>query len=587
MESGELENSLKNYLEYIEKQISLSNEHLKMAKSRISNNKPKAALDSIQSAKYIYNSIESQVLYCEILEKQNKHEEILVLLKNEKMKNQELLELFEIKSYLALNNFDKTFELLETLCKNLKRLKEHNQIFNLLEKNNKKLLELKKYDKAFKLLEKFNEILETKPSFLLLKLIILESMDNYEIEKEIIVNKLMNLEITSESKNIIEYLKRNDNENDLLEFLQKIKLNIKDSGMKPEIVNAQIKNTKLLIEEKKSGIIANNLEEKQIFECLDNIINENLKGQIINDSLSLNRQINYISSILNTEKLTIATGYIYSSGLKEIKYTLDKALKNNCNIHLIAGSLQNYYTSEKIKEMDKNTATHLNSLLKEKIELYTLEKSFYHGKIYIWETSNQIVTILGSSNVSHQAFSLNKELNIINVFNKETPEINNYLEWITELKNSCTLIKDLDEDRFIDLENNEVEIIENMINISNEVDYNLSDKVEKMRMDLWRNHADGLISEISLDKYPNFKNYILFELKDQKYVIESKTIKNACYFIKGLKSYELKKLLLNIKKTELKEKYHAIQLNHQYDSKNHDYNFEVFKKKALETFSNL
>jgi len=105
--------------------------------------------------------------------------------------------------------------------------------------------------------------------------------------------------------------------------------------------------------------------------------------------------------------------------------------------------------------MDLETAQTLNQLIKEGAELRTITDSFYHGKMYVLICDDITFVIVGSTNVSRNAFRFNDELD--NLFVYGTSE-NQHTKHFETLWHKAVNIHELDETKFASkIASNEIE----------------------------------------------------------------------------------------------------------------------------------
>ena len=154
-------------------------------------------------------------------------------------------------------------------------------------------------------------------------------------------------------------------------------------------------------------------------------------------------------------KLYIATGYMYRSGLEMLKpvFTYVSA-KEEGDIRLTIGALQNYRTDTSLKGINRETANELNRIMNAGLitDISTYENCFYHGKYYYVTNGTISYLIVGSSNVTETAFLRNYELDVLYKFDssdsiqKRLEE--KFLEWYWDFQSKCVSLGSLNSDRF-------------------------------------------------------------------------------------------------------------------------------------------
>lgn len=243
----------------------------------------------------------------------------------------------------------------------------------------------------------------------------------------------------------------------------------------------------------------------------------------------------YIKAIFKMFKInrfSIHTGYAFSSGLDLISNELNSLLNSSGELNLLIGSLKNYYSEELIEDMDKKTAICLNGLIKKGANVKTNEKNFYHGKIYCLECSDYKFIIMGSTNLSKNAFHKNDELDCLYIINNlDTHPLYSRLEdnW-----NSGTLIPIIDYNRFInsgDISNSNIDNSDLTTISRQQVEQkikNIPDEILRKRLLLWLEYnPSNIYEEILIANV----NYIAIEYKTRNMIVFESFIPGNSYFV--------------------------------------------------------
>lgn len=197
--------------------------------------------------------------------------------------------------------------------------------------------------------------------------------------------------------------------------------------LRPQVIDGLIEIKKQEIEKYLRSISSNNLNVFLLEQhCFDLYLRAIIK--------------NY-----NVRKFYIACGFVYSSGIKMLQPEIDILLKNNAEIKILAGNLQYYFSDNSKLQMDLQTAKELNFLVKKGIELKTITNCFYHGKMYFLVCDKVTFVIVGSTNMSRNAFRCNNEFD--NMFVYETFE-NEHIKHFQKLWQGAVTINELDETKF-------------------------------------------------------------------------------------------------------------------------------------------
>lgn len=281
---------------------------------------------------------------------------------------------------------------------------------------------------------------------------------------------------------------------------------------------------------------------ESIFDCIPNM--ESIKYNEGWHIIKKNTIRNTIIDIVNSDKVSVfncAVGYVASSGLALLREVYDKIAANNGKCKLIVGGLQNYPNIIPKSGIDQKTAVILNMLIiDQKLELFTHDKSFYHGKVYCLEGEKFHYYIVGSSNISVNAFKNNYEMDILYIAVPESEKDIELKKWYTQLENECKRIPYLDEDKF---ENNSINDEEStkIQNDSNEISFKeakniideLSDEDTKFRLNAWLKYGPIIYQENVID-IPALKGYTMFVYKDNEMVVFESFRPQNRYYVFGM-----------------------------------------------------
>lgn len=206
--------------------------------------------------------------------------------------------------------------------------------------------------------------------------------------------------------------------------------------------------------------------------------------------------IRAIFKVIEIKKVMIAVGFAYKSGIELIEDELNSVISKNGEVELIIGTLQQHNTNNPVSNMDLGTAKKLNIMIQQGVKIRTNENCFYHGKIYCFIGQKYSFIIIGSTNLSRNAFRYNKELDSMFMF--PNPD-NVYTEWFRDFWENSTEIDLLDEEKFKFhcFDNNEVCDKQNCISID-EMKKQVSlvtDKMLKTRLLLWLGYKPSNIYE--------------------------------------------------------------------------------------------
>lgn len=273
----------------------------------------------------------------------------------------------------------------------------------------------------------------------------------------------------------------------------------------------------------------------------DDYLNEILQidnGFKILQNHSIEYVINELVKKENISYMCCAVGFVFESGLNLLSSALNTISEDGNKCELIVGSLQNYNNNSSNNRIDKSTVHYLNTLLsKKQIRLYTHKPSFYHGKFYYLSNKNKAFVITGSTNISKSAFQNNYELDLIYVKDKDSQEDKQFIEWYTNLKNSCEEITVLNEDNFSEYNwDSELDAFNSLKNhIISKNDFmeklkQLSDEETKYRLNLWiEKKPTAIYDDIEIKAFAD-NNYILFYYATNNLAIFESFEPNNAYY---------------------------------------------------------
>lgn len=255
-------------------------------------------------------------------------------------------------------------------------------------------------------------------------------------------------------------------------------------------------------------------------------------------------QIKKLITGLKINRITIACGYCFSSGLSLIKDLTNYAQSADIPFELHIGALQKYDESNldsMITGIDKATIKFLkNLLIGDKFSLYTCPDRFYHGKLYIFESDETSVICMGSSNISRAAFITNYELNIAFKTKTGSELYSGFIRWINQLRYHSKQIKHLDESMFSDNEikqDGSVHLIRVSLSSMKRKISELSNSEVQYRLNLWMSYSPDFITE-NLG-IPSLPDYFIFVYESEHLIVfESFQASNAYYCIQYENSFE-------------------------------------------------
>ena len=295
-------------------------------------------------------------------------------------------------------------------------------------------------------------------------------------------------------------------------------------------------------------LIENVVEE---LECLIDRNKSNLEFYMILKNIKFEVYIKSLFKIFNINKLYIATGYVYSSGIELIYEEIDKLINSNGTLKFFIGSLQNYKNDELVRDMDKKTCKVLNKLINRGCEIKTNTEQFYHGKMYYFESNEISIIIMGSTNLSKTAFHKNNELNCIYFYRNK--QMNPFLNRFEEIWSKEELIDFLEENKFSERLDGRFNIENNFKSVSqNEVERKINlipDEILRKRLLLWLDYKPSNIYE---DIIVANKDYIAIEYIDKSMIVLESFLPGNSYFVfYDIDISELLNIIKNKTKTEI------------------------------------
>lgn len=268
--------------------------------------------------------------------------------------------------------------------------------------------------------------------------------------------------------------------------------------------------------------------------------------------------INDIASQIQANVFFAAVGFVFTSGMKLLLPTINSILTNGGKVELVSGSLQNFRNEGQNTKIDKKTVELLNRLVENRVELYTVEDRFYHGKFYYVANDNKAYVIIGSSNISKTAYVSNMELDVLIPIDRVNQATDQCLDWYNNLKDKCSRITNLDPNHFLDLKwQSELEAFTEKFlkRISAEEVYNriikVTDEKVRHRLELWMAHTPSVIYEDF--GVPALGNYILLLFPNYSLaVFETFESGNAYYTFEYSDIEQLLQKAANLSKAELR-----------------------------------
>jgi HKD family nuclease len=253
---------------------------------------------------------------------------------------------------------------------------------------------------------------------------------------------------------------------------------------------------------------------------------------ILSETVTFDIHIRALFRLTEIKKFYIATGFVYSSGLDLLKNEIDQLLNQHGELKMVIGSLQNYNNGQIMKNMDRKTAIYLNEMIKKGCLIKTYDDRFYHGKMYYLESESLSIVIVGSSNLSKNAFHNNKELDVI-FFYRNKPE-NEYSNWFEELWLNANSVSQLDVSRFsATLEyDTTIEVESNLKTISRQnVEKRINsipDEMLRKRLLLWLEYNPSNIYD---DIKVAGQDYIAIEYSEREMIVLESFLHGNSYFV--------------------------------------------------------
>lgn len=271
------------------------------------------------------------------------------------------------------------------------------------------------------------------------------------------------------------------------------------------------------------------------------------KIYILNSHADVSDQLIKMCKGITLRKVVIACGYVFNSGLSMLNEILEKPiLKSEILVKLLVGSLQKYRACVEAQDgqltgMDRRTVQLLRSYLKhENFSLFTCEKRFYHGKLFLLEGVERTIICMGSSNISRSAFISNYELNMVFDVPNNSDIYLNFYKWIDQLFFYSVKLNSLDLSVFSDNEINvEGATVIRKLSLSNmqhRID-KLSNEEVKYRLNLWmENNPDLVADDLCILSLPEYIAFIYYDMK--LLVLESFQTGNSYFCITYENSFE-------------------------------------------------
>lgn len=234
-----------------------------------------------------------------------------------------------------------------------------------------------------------------------------------------------------------------------------------------------------------------------------------------------------IMKLYEIKKFYIACGFVCASGIKMLRSEIDDLLENGMEIKILAGNLQHYFSDNSKMQMDLETALELQKIMKKGVELKTVTDCFYHGKMYFLICEDFTFVIVGSTNMSRNAFRFNSELD--NMFIYRTQE-NLHMKHFKKLWNDATLIEKLDTTKFSSaVDNIDIETL-NVVDINTvyEKIRQIDDESLRNRLITWLKYKPSNIYD-KLDVAG--REYIAIEYVEKKMIVLESFFPGNAYFV--------------------------------------------------------
>lgn len=262
--------------------------------------------------------------------------------------------------------------------------------------------------------------------------------------------------------------------------------------------------------------------------------------------------IKAIFRLIDIKEVKIAVGFAYKSGIDLIEDEINSVISKNGQVEIVIGTLQKYHLKSFISDMDLDTAKKLNTMINEGIEIRTNQDCFYHGKIYCFIGEKYTVIIMGSTNLSRNAFRNNKELDSMFIFNNID---NAYVKWFDEFWEKSSKVGLLNEEKFKScfMDNNEDFENKNSISIDEmKKQVNLvSDEMLRNRLLLWLEYNPSKIYENIM--LSNIEYFAIEYIEKSMIVLESLIPSNSYFVFYGVEIEQLLKSIENKTKGEIFE----------------------------------
>lgn len=299
--------------------------------------------------------------------------------------------------------------------------------------------------------------------------------------------------------------------------------------------NNNLPQSKLSTIQRKIKDINPDLLINHLFYEYEELLNESNNKDIVpiirSDNFSFDLHIRSLFKLTPVKKFYVATGFVFSSGLELLRDELENLLSNDGEIKIIAGNLQNYNSGIDIINMDKKTANTLNLLMHRGVSIRTFDDQFYHGKVYYLESDTLKIIIIGSTNLSRQAFQKNKEIDCIYFFNNDAN--NQFTKIFDNYWEEAVNVPILDLTRFSNLfgfENHYNETTLNKISMKDmkrKID-SIPDDILRKRLTLWLEYyPSNIYDDIEITQ----QEYIAIEYSDRKMVVLESFNYGNSYFV--------------------------------------------------------
>ena len=296
--------------------------------------------------------------------------------------------------------------------------------------------------------------------------------------------------------------------NDVVKYVYD-KERIDNMEIRPQVVNG-------LIEVKKQEI--------------ENFVTEfksSNKNVLILEQHCFDLYLRAIMKLYEIKKFYIACGFVCASGIKMLRSEIDDLLENGMEIKILAGNLQHYFSDNSKMQMDLETALELQKIMQKGVELKTITNCFYHGKMYFLICEEFTFVIVGSTNMSRNAFRFNNEFD--NMFIYKTQE-NIHMNHFKKLWNDATLIEKLDTTKFSSVVDNiDIETL-NIADINT-----IYEKIRQIDDESLRNRLITWLKYNPLNIYDKLdvagREYIAIEYVEKKMIVLESFFPGNAYFV--------------------------------------------------------